>query len=77
RLRALLWAPAETAQGTVAVLDAAEFHRPTYSEFYEVIAALVRVGAPHGTAMVGAPLEQDGKPFAGVSTYAVIAICCS
>lgn len=59
-LCALLWAPAGTAKRAVAILEAADFHRPIYAEIYGVIAGLVSAGAPHGTAMVATALEQGG-----------------
>lgn len=60
-LCALLWAPADTAARIVDVLEHTDFHRPIYTELYDVIAELVRAKAPHGTAMVFAKLEQDGR----------------
>ncbi|NKR30227.1 DNA helicase [Rhodococcus hoagii] len=60
-LCALLWAPSDTAARIAAVLEPADFYRPIYTELYTVIADLVRAGVPHGTAMVAAKLEQDGR----------------
>ncbi|NKS56548.1 DNA helicase [Rhodococcus hoagii] len=60
-LCALLWAPADAAARIAAVLEPSDFYRPIYAELYTVIADLVRTGVPHGTAMVAAKLEQDGR----------------
>jgi len=58
----LLWAPAEAARQVVAVLTAADFHRPIYGELFETIAAHVRAGGTlHDPASIAAHLTQTGK----------------
>lgn len=59
-LCALLWAPAEAATRAVDLLETTDFERTTHREFFRLITRLIRGGAPHNPAMVGAALEQSG-----------------
>ncbi len=45
-LCALLWTTPDTAARIVDTLTTADFYRPIYAELYDVIATLVRSGAP-------------------------------
>lgn len=58
---ALLWAHPGAAKLVTDHLRAEDFHLPIYRELFEVIAALVDERAPHGTAMVAARLDRDGR----------------
>ncbi|NKS54413.1 DNA helicase [Rhodococcus hoagii] len=60
-LCALLWTTPATAARIVDTLTTADFYRPIYAELYDVIASLVRSGAPHEAPMVAVKLEQDGR----------------
>ncbi len=51
----------DTAARIVDTLTTADFYRPIYAELYDVIATLVRSGAPHEAPMVAVKLEQDGR----------------
>lgn len=59
-LCALLWAPAAAATRAVDILETTDFERTTHREFFRLITRLIRGGAPHNPAMVGAALEQSG-----------------
>jgi len=60
-LCALLWAHPAAARTVVAHLRPEDFHVPIYRELVEVVATLVTEGVPHGTSMVVARLERDGR----------------
>lgn len=58
---ALLWAHPAAARKVVEHLRPEDFHVPLHRELVEVVATLVAEGVPHGTSMVVARLERDGR----------------